>query len=69
MPLRVAPLDVYARLAAVVGEEEATVADVSGASRSSALLRVLCLVVLLGMLVAVGYVAWIATLNYSRIAV
>lgn len=44
-------------------------ADVSGASRASTLTRVLCVVVLLGMALAVGYVAWIAVLNFSRIAV
>ena len=44
-------------------------ADVSGSPRGSTLTRVLCVVVLLGMVVAVGYVAWIAMLNFSRIAV
>jgi hypothetical protein len=50
-------------------EEETDVTDVAGAARSSTLTRVLCLVVLLGMVVAVTYVVWIATLNFSRIHV
>jgi hypothetical protein len=45
------------------------VADASRASRSSALTRALCVVVLLGMAVAVAFVAWISILNFSRIGV
>jgi hypothetical protein len=45
------------------------VADAVGVSRSSALTRALCVVVLLGMAVAVAFSAWIAILNFSRIGV
>ena len=44
-------------------------ADVPPASRAITLTRVLCVVVLLGMVLAVGYAGWIALLNFSRIAV
>lgn len=44
-------------------------ADAVGVSRSSALTRALCVVVLLGMAVAVAFSAWIAILNFSRIGV
>jgi hypothetical protein len=44
-------------------------ADASRASRSPTLTGALCVVVLLGMAIAVAYTAWIAVLNFSRIGV
>ena len=44
-------------------------ADAARASRSSTLTRALCVVVLVGMAVAVAFVAWISVLNFSRIGV
>jgi hypothetical protein len=45
------------------------VVDAVHVSRSSTLNRALCVVVLLGMAVAVAFAAWIAVLNFSRIGV
>ncbi|AMY09216.1 hypothetical protein LuPra_02429 [Luteitalea pratensis] len=47
----------------------AAVTDAVRVSRSSTLTRALCVVVLLGMAVAVAFSAWIAILNFSRIGV
>jgi hypothetical protein len=50
-------------------KEETAVAGVAGASRSSTLTRALCVVVLVGMVVAIAFVAWLSILNFSRIGV
>lgn len=44
-------------------------ADAVHTSRSSTLTRLLCVVILLGMAIAVVFAAWIGILNYSRIGV
>jgi hypothetical protein len=45
------------------------VAVVSPASRAQPLTRTLCLVIVLTMVAAVVYAAWIGILNFSRIGV
>ena len=41
----------------------------AGTSWSSTLTRALCVVVLIGMAIAVAFAAWISILNFSRIGV
>ena len=50
-------------------KEDSTVAVVSPASRSYALTRTLCLVIVLIVVVAVIYAGWIGISNFSRIGV
>lgn len=57
-------------LAVTIGaKEEPAVAVVSPASRSDALTRTLCLVIVLIVVVAVVYAGWIGISNFSRIGV